>query len=96
MSTAEKMNREIRRRALDRADRCKQDAAIRQQTRHTIDALEEVTGLPRLELEAIAHEVNTSYGTGDDAFFSIKNQIIMVGCALLTLLSLIWLTVSML
>jgi hypothetical protein len=96
MSTAEKMNREIRRRALDRADRRNQDAADRQRTRHTIDALEEVTGLPRLELETIAHEVITSYGTGEDAFFSIKNQIIMVGCALLTLLSLIWLTVSML
>jgi hypothetical protein len=96
MSTAEKINRELRRRALDRSDRRKQDAADRQYTRNTIDALEEVTGLPRLELEAIAHEVSTSYGTGEDAFFSIKNQVILVGCALVPLFSLIWLTVSVL
>ena len=95
MNTAEKIQREIRRRAFDRADLHKQETADRQYTRNTMDALAEVTGLPRLELETIANEVRASYGTGGDVFFSIKNQIIMVGSALVPLFILIWLIVTL-
>jgi hypothetical protein len=91
MNTVDKIQREIRRRAFVRADLHKQKAADRQYTRYTIDALEEVTGLPRLELEIIANEVRASFATGEKDFFSIKNQIIMVGSALLPLSILIWL-----
>jgi hypothetical protein len=94
MSTLEKIQREIRRRALDRADLHHQETADRQYTRYTIDALEEVTGLPRLELETIANEVRASYGTNEDVFFSIRNQIIMVGSALVPLIILAWLTTT--
>lgn len=94
MSTIELIQREIRRRALDRADLHHQEAADRQYTRYTIDALEEVTGLPRLELETIASEVRASYGTNEDVFFSIRNQIIMVGSALAPLIILAWLATT--
>ncbi|CAB1058923.1 hypothetical protein D1BOALGB6SA_3681 [Olavius sp. associated proteobacterium Delta 1] len=95
MSTREKIQREIRRRALDRAELHHQEAADRQYTRYTIDALAEVTGLPRLELETIANEVRaSSYGTGQDGFFSIKNQIIRVGSALVPLIIVAWLIVA--
>jgi len=95
MNTAEKIQREIRRRAFVRADLHEQQAAGQQYTRYTIDALEEVTGLPRLELETIANEVRASFGTGEKEFFSIKNQIFMVGSALIPLFILIWLIATL-
>jgi len=91
MKPLSKIQREIRRRAFDRVDRRKQEAADRQYARYTIDALEEVTGLPRLELETIAREVRTTYGAAEDGFFSIRNQILMVGSALVPIVILVWL-----
>ena len=94
MNTIEKIQREIRRRAFDRADLHKQETEDRQYTRYTLEALAEVTGMPRLELETIANEVRASYGTGDEGFFSIKNQIIMVASVLVPLLILAWLILT--
>ena len=96
MNSVDRVQKEIRRRAFHRADLCKQEAAIRQYTRYTIDALQEVTGLPRAELETISDEVRATFGTGEEEFFSIKHQIVMVGSACLPLLILIWLIVTIL
>ena len=95
MNIEEKIQQEIRRRAFDRVDLQKQEAAGQQYTRYTIDALQEVTGLPRIELESIANEVRASFGTGEEKFFSIKNQIILAGSVLMPLCVLAWLTVKL-
>ena len=73
-----KIQKQIRKRAFERADVLRQERQDAQKTQHTLDALQEVTGLRRPELESIADEVRLSVqGTGDD-FFSIKNQILMM------------------
>jgi adenylosuccinate lyase len=95
MNIEEKIQQEIRRRAFDRVDLQKQEAAGQQYTRYTIDALQEVTGLPRIELESIANEVRASIGTGEEKFFSIKNQIILAGSVLMPLCVLAWLTMKL-
>ena len=72
-----KIQKQIRKRAFERADVLRQERQDAQKTQHPLDALQEVTGLRRPELESIADEVRLSVqGTGDD-FFSIKNQILM-------------------
>jgi hypothetical protein len=72
-----KIQKEIRRRALDRAHLLRQEKQNLQQTKYTLDALEEVTGLPQSDLESIADEVRFSHQMTHDDFFSIKNQILM-------------------
>ena len=93
MNTEEKIQREIRRRAFDRTEQFKQKATGRQYTRYTIDALEDVTGLPRLELENIATEVRASYKTAEEKFFSIKNQLLIAGSTSAALIIFIWLII---
>ena len=95
MNTEKQIQREIRRRAFDRAEQFKQTATGRQYTRYTIDALEDVTGLPRLELENIANEVRTSYKTAEEKFFSIKNQLLITGSILVPLFIFVWLAVRL-
>jgi hypothetical protein len=72
-----KLQRQIRKRAFARRDRLQREKQRRQDTQHTIDALHEVTELPRLELEAIAQDARLSCAGLDENFFSIKNQILM-------------------
>lgn len=72
-----KIQKEIRRRAFERADIWRQDKQHLQRTKHTLDALHEVTGLPRPQLEPIADEIKLSLQITDENFFSIKNQIRM-------------------
>ena len=68
---------EIRKRAFERADTLRLEKQSLQKTEYTLDALKDVTGLPRPDLESIAEDVRLSrYMTCDD-FFSIKNQILM-------------------
>jgi adenylosuccinate lyase len=95
MKIEEKIQQEIRRHAFDRVDLQKQEAAGQQYTRYTIDALKEVTGLPRMELESIANEVRAYFGTCEEKFFSIKNQIILAGSVLMPLCVLAWLTMML-
>ena len=71
------IQKEIRRRAFERADILRQEKQNRQKTEYTLDALQEVTGLPRIHLECIADEVKRSRQMMHDDFFSIKNQILM-------------------
>ena len=72
-----KIQKQIRERAFKRADILRQERQAAQKTQHTLDALQEVTGLHRPELESIADEVRLSVQMTGDDFFSIKNQILM-------------------
>jgi hypothetical protein len=73
----EKIRKEIRKRALERAEILRQEEQNLQKTGYTLNALQEVTGLPRPHLESIADEVTLSFQVASDGFFSIKNQILV-------------------
>ena len=72
-----KINEEIIRRAIKRSDLKEQEKEKLLKRQDVIDALEDVTDLPRLELENIAREVRESYAHGGENFFSIKHQIFL-------------------
>ena len=72
-----KIRKEIRKRALERAHLLRQEEQNRQRTKYTLDALEEVTELPRADLESITDQVRLSHQMAHDDFFSIKNQILI-------------------
>ena len=72
-----RFQKEIRKRAFERADNRQQERLNVQKTQHTLDALQEVTGLHRPELESIAAGIKLSYRMTNDAFFSLKNQILI-------------------
>ena len=74
---AAKIQKEIRRRAFEQADILRQEERHLQKTQHTLDALHEVTGLPRPQLDSIADEVKRSLHVTKEGFFSIKTQILM-------------------
>jgi len=74
--------KEIRRRAFARSDGVHQEHDIAQAVDYTLVALEEVTGLARIELETIASEVQYAVEPYDRDFFSIKNQITLGGGSL--------------
>ena len=71
-----KIRKEIRKRAFECADILRQEKQNLQMTKYTLDALQDVTGLPRAHLESIADEVKLSLQVASDGFFSIKNQIL--------------------
>jgi len=73
-----KIQNEIRKRAFERADTLWQEKQRLQKTEYTLDALQDVTGLPRPDLESIAEDVWLSRHMPRDDFFSIKNQILMI------------------
>lgn len=77
-----KILKEIRRRALEHSDRVQQNTQKWQAIQHTLDALHQVTGLPRHELEVIAGEAGLSIKADREEFFSIKNQILMASSML--------------
>ena len=73
-----KIQAEIRRRALEQANLLEHESQNELHTQATLDALQEVTGLPADELEKIASDVRASYPQGKKDIFSIKNQILLV------------------
>ena len=75
----ETLQKEIRRRAFERWDRLRHEKQRRQDIQHNLDALHEVTGLPRSELESIARDARMSCMYHDENFFSIKNQVLAAG-----------------
>jgi hypothetical protein len=89
MKRDDRIQREIRRRAFDRMDLLARQKADALHTRHTIDALEQVTGLARPELERIAGEVSALFAADGDNFFSIKDQLIVSGAVSVPVLILI-------
>ena len=80
-----KIQKEIRRRAFERADRLRQERRHLAETQHTLAALQEVTGLQRPELESIAEAVKRSLRGPRDDFFSLKMQL-MITFGLLSLI----------
>lgn len=92
-NTQERIQQEIRRRAFERFDHLQEEKVSLQNSGYTLDALQEVTGLPRLELETIAEEVRCSFEAYDEKFFSIRSQAIMVLGPFGILIMLIWLAV---
>lgn len=93
MNAGDQLQREIRKRAFDRMDSLARQAASDQHTQNTIDALEQVTGLSRAELERIAGEVAASFTAHRDDFFSVRDQLIISGSTFIPLLIVIWLMV---
>ena len=83
----DKIQREIRRRAFERADI---DDRIREQTRYTVAALQEVTGLSEMQLKSIADEVRRQHDPTPDRFFSTGAQLLIVLAGLATLGLLVW------
>ncbi len=93
-SREELMQNEIRRRAFLRSDAHLKEQQSRQATRYTLDALEDVTGLPRRELETIADEVSYSFKSYDTDFFSIKIQLVTVLGSAGILIVFFWLLIG--
>ena len=77
----EKVKKEIRRRAFEQSERLQHERQNLQGVKHTLDALQEVTGLPRSKLNTIANEAMRSFEVPTERFFSIKNQILIVSSA---------------
>ena len=84
-----KINQEVIRRAIERSDVKTQEKEKLLKQQDVIDALEDVTDLPRLELEQIAREVRESYANSGDEFFSVKHQLLIIGLIGFTVVSFI-------
>lgn len=89
----DKIQKEIRRRAFKRKDSLRKEREVMQTTQHTLEALQEVTGLPRAKLESIANEVRYSSKPYERDFFSIKNQFLMVFGSFGFFIFLIWMLI---
>jgi hypothetical protein len=87
----ESIKKKIRRLAFEQSDRLQQERQNLQGVRHTLDALHEVTGLPRPELKAIANEAMLSFEVSAEKFFSIKNQILITSAAVSCVVIMAWL-----
>lgn len=81
------VQREIIRRAL--SEEKKKLAAA--DTRDTLDMLENMTDLPRAELDEIAREVHASSAAAGDSFFSVKMQVALVAAFMALLAGLVFL-----
>jgi hypothetical protein len=93
VNTEESIQQEIRRRAFERFDLLQEKKVNLQSSKHTLDALQDVTGLPRVELETIAEEARSCLEAYDEKFFSVKNQTLMVFGSFGIIIMLIWLVV---
>ena len=87
--TENKINEEIIRRAIKRSGLEKREREKLLNRQDVIDTLEEVTDLPRVELEQIALEVRKSYATDGKEFFSIKHQVSLAALMGFVLVSII-------
>ena len=92
-NSKESIQQEIRRRAFERFDHLQEKKGNLQNSRHTLDALQEVTSLPRGELEMIAEEVRCSFEAYEEKFFSVRNQAAMVFGSFGILIMLVWLVI---
>ena len=90
MNRDDKILEEIRRQAFIRAREKDRKVEARQDTRHTLDVLQALTGLTRHELQGIADTVSTTCDRKDDNFFSIKDQFLMVSAGLVLSGMFIW------
>jgi hypothetical protein len=60
-------------------------------TTETLDVLEEMTDLPRSELEEIARDVRTSSVADRGSFFSVKMQVVLIAAFIAILACLVFL-----
>jgi len=81
---------EIRRQTFIHADQRCREEENRQETGYTLDALQELTGLPRRELETIATNVRAFHESEDKNFFSVQNQFLMVSSGLALICLSFW------
>ena len=95
MNNEENLLKEIRRQAFIHAHQRCREAQNRLDLRHTLDVLQEVTKLPRRELEAIAADVRAFYGPEDKDFFSVKSQFMMVSSGLALIGLFLWVTIQL-
>ena len=95
MDKEENLLEEIRRQALIRADQRRRQAELTRETRYTLEALRELTGLPRQELEAIAAEVKACNHQEAEAFFSVQNQLLMVSSGLALIGFFVWIFICL-
>jgi hypothetical protein len=73
-----KIQKKIRRRVFQQYDLLRHKEEQSQTTGYTLNALQELTGLPRIELETIANEVTYSLDPYENDFFSVRHQVMMV------------------
>ena len=95
MNREDKILQEIRRQAFICADQRDRVEETRQETRHTLDALQELTGLPRPELERIAATVRARYEPEEKDFFAVKNQLLMVFSGLALIGVFVWVAIRL-
>lgn len=86
----DKILKMIRTQAVMRAELHRREESSRQDLRLTLEALQELTGLPRPELEAIAANVTAAYEPQERDFFSVKNQFLMVFSGLAVIGFFVW------
>jgi hypothetical protein len=82
----EKIQQEIVKQALEKSISQQHRRQEELDTQDILDALEELTGLSRVDLDKIAIEVKRSYAHAQDSFLSIKSQIIIGSVLMLTFL----------
>ena len=82
----EKIQLEIVKRALEKSISQQRRRQEELDTQDILDALEELTGLSRVDLDKIAIEVKRSYAHAQDSFLSIKSQVILGSALMLTFL----------
>ena len=92
----EKMREEILTRALKRSYLRQKEQERQVNTQDLIDTLEEITHLPREELDRIAEEVRKTYADKGEGFFAIRHQVIFIALFALTLLGIPMLAVWLL
>lgn len=70
----EKIRQKIIRRAVERSCFWERRKEEELRLEWVLEGLQELTGLPREELDRIADEVEAGYGVDGDTFFSIRQQ----------------------
>ena len=80
----EKIQQEIVKRTLEKSISQQHRRQEKLDTQDILDALEELTGLSRADLDKIAIEVKQSYAHAQDSFLSIKSQLILGSVLMLT------------
>lgn len=83
-----KIGEEILRRALKSSYAHQHEKEKLRYAQDMLEALQEITDLPREDLEKIANEVRSSYVDDVEGYLSIKYQIIFVGTFVLILLGM--------
>ena len=87
---------ELLRRALEISYYRKQEKERRLYTKDLLDALEDMTDLPRHELEQIAERARLSHADPGEGFFSLKYQVVFVGLSMMALFGILMLAVWLL